>query len=68
MKDSRQEKPIDENGKKHNLRIVRRNDNPKPDGVPCIMIGKLVSHSNKMIPLIKNLRWLDENVKDESNG
>lgn len=69
MKNSEEknETPNAEKASKHNLRLVWKNHNPKPDGVPCIMIGKLSPHSNTTIPIIRNLPWLNEESEDEQN-
>ena len=68
MKDSKEEKPVNEKANKHNLRLVWKNEHPQPKNTARLeFIGELMPHSNTTIPAIKNLPWLNEKVKDESN-
>jgi len=68
MKNSKEQKSVDKKVKKHNLRLVWKNDDPQPQNtVRLEFIGELMPYSNTTIPVIKNLPWLNEKVKDESN-
>lgn len=69
MKNSKEknETPDKEKANKHNLRLVWKNDNPKPDGVPCTIIGELLPHSNNTTLIIKNPKWLKEESNDKQN-
>ncbi len=69
MKNSKEknETPNEEKAKKHNLRLVWKNDNPKPNNVRLEFIGELMPYSNTSIPVIKNLPWLNEESKDKQN-
>jgi len=68
MKNLKEQKSSDEKAKKHNLRLVWKNDAPQPKNtVRLEFIGELMPHSNTTIPIIKNLPWHKEKVKDESN-
>ena len=66
MKNSKEQKMIDEKDRKHNLRLVWKNDNPPPKNVCRLeFIGELMPYSDTTIPVIKNLPWLEEEKKDE---
>ena len=68
MKNSKEQKSIDEKPKKHNLRLVWKNDNPPPKNTCRLeFIGELMPYSKTTIPVIKNLPWLDEEKKEESS-
>ncbi len=68
MKNSKEQKLVGKKTKKHNLRLVWKNDNQKlQDTVRLQFIGELMPYSNTTIPVIKNLPWLNEEVKNESN-
>ncbi len=68
MKNSEEQKSVDKKAKKHNLRLVWKNDNQPPqDTVRLEFIGELMPYSNTTIPVIKNLPWLNEEMKNESN-
>lgn len=70
MKNSKDknETPNKEKAKKHNLRLVWKNDNPaKPNNVRLEFIGELMPHSNTSIPIIRNLPWLNEESNNEQN-
>ncbi len=70
MKNSKEknEMPNEEKAKKHNLRLVWKNDDPQPQNtVRLEFIGELMPYSNTTIPLIKNLPWLNEESKDKQN-
>ena len=68
MKSSEEQKSVDKKAKKHSLRLVRKNDDPQPQNtVRLEFIGELMPYSNTTIPLIKNLPWLNEEMKNESN-
>ena len=69
MKNSKEQKPIDENAQKHNLRLVWESDDPKPRSICRLeFIGELMPYSDTTIPVIEDLPWLDEKVKDKSNN
>ncbi len=68
MKNSKEQKSVGKKTKKHNLRLVWKNDNPKlQDTVRLQFIGELMPFSNTTIPIIKNLPWLKAENKDEQN-
>jgi hypothetical protein len=68
MKNSEEQKSVDKKAKKHNLRLVWKNDDPQPQNtVRLEFIGELMPYSNTTIPVIKNLPWLNEEMKNESN-
>ncbi len=54
MKNSKEknETPNEEKARKHNLRLVWKSDNPKPNSVRLEFIGELAPRSNKRIPVI----------------
>jgi hypothetical protein len=68
MKNSEEQKSVDKKAKKHSLRLVWKNDDPQPQNtVRLEFIGELMPYSNTTIPVIKNLPWLNEEMKNESN-
>ncbi len=68
MKNSEEQKSVDKKAKKHNLRLVRKNDDSQPQNtVRLEFIGELMPYSNTTIPVIKNLPWLNEETKNVSN-
>jgi hypothetical protein len=68
MKSSEEQKLVNKKAKKHSLRLVLKNDNQQPQNTMRLeFIGELMPYSNTTIPVIKNLPWLNEEVKNESN-